>query len=354
MKTLCKLLLIFLILPVFAFANGSDLGKYSKQKTIKKAYIVNPDAGIDISNSYGNVYVTTWNEDKIELDILIKVTGDREEWVQKKLDDIDVDIEALKNLVSAKTVISNNAGKGSGKNSTIEINYTIKIPKNGSVKINNRYGDVISTDLFAATNIKCQYGKVTLGKLNSNNNQIKIEYCSKSTVDYVKTGTINADYSGLTLNGFGTLALKADYTDVNLTEGGNLKYDCSYGKLSLGKISNLEGDGDYLTIRVDEIQNNLKINTSYSRLTVGDVSAKAGNISVNSEYTGIDISYNPAYAFDFDISLKYANLKYDNDLEMSSKQETSFSKSYKGYYKKSGANKVGISSEYGNVSLSKN
>jgi hypothetical protein len=43
----------------------------------KKAYYVNSDAGINIDNSYGNVTLSTWDEDKIELDINIKVSGTR-------------------------------------------------------------------------------------------------------------------------------------------------------------------------------------------------------------------------------------------------------------------------------------
>lgn len=354
MKTLFKTFLFLVMLPTTMLAHEIELGKYSKQKSIKKAYIVNSDAGIDIQNSYGNVFVTTWNEDKIELDILIKVSGDREEWVNKKIDDINVDIEALKSLVSAKTVFSNNTSGGNGKNTSIEINYTIKIPKNGGVKINNKYGDVISADLFANANIKCKYGKITMGKLNGNSNVLDIEYCSKSTVDYVKNATVTADYSGLSINGFGNINLNADYTDIYFANGNNLKYDCSYGKLNYGKIENLEGVGDYLTIKVGEISNNLLVNTKYSKLTVSEMTAKAGNISVTAGYTNIDIGYSPAYTFDFDISLKYANLKSDGDLEMSSKQETNFSKSYQGYYKKSGSNKVSITSNYGNVSLTKN
>ena len=353
MKTLFNTLLFLLIAPVSLLAHDGDLQKYSKQKNIKKAYIVNSDAGIDISNSYGNVYVTTWAEDKIELDILIKVSSDKEDWTIKKLDDINVDIEALKSLVSAKTVFSNGAGKISTKNNSIEINYTIKIPKNGSVKVNNKYGDIITTDLFANTNFKCQYGKITLGKLNGNSNAIDIEYCNKSNVEYIKTGTISADYSGLNMNDFGTILLNADYTDVNFRDGNNLKYDCNYGKLYYGKIDNIEGLGDYLSINIAEISSNLKVNTKYSTLNVNNVSSKSGNIQVNSGYTNISIGYSPGYAFDFDIRLKYANFKH-GDLEISSKQENNNSKNYEGFYKKSGVNKVTIISDFGNVSLNKN
>lgn len=354
MKTLFNTIIALLILPAALLAHEGEAQKYSKQKSIKKAYIVNADAGIDISNSYGNVYVTTWAEDKIELDILIKVSSDKEDWAIKKLDDINVDIEALKSLVTARTVFSNGAGKVSTKNNSIEINYTIKIPKNGSVKINNKYGDIITTDLFAATNFKCQYGKITLGKLNGSNNVIDIEYCSKSTVEHLKAGTISADYSGLNMNDFGNVVLNADYTDINFRDGNNLKYDCNYGKLKYGKVENIEGSGDYLSINIGEISSNLKVNTKYSKLTVDNVTAKAGDIQVNSGYTTVGISYNPAYAFDFDIKLKYANFRHDGDLEINSKEEKTTSKNYEGYYKKTGVNKITIVSDFGNVNLNKN
>lgn len=353
MKTLFNKLFLLLFVSATLLAHAKETPKYSKQKSVKKAYIVNPDADINIDNSYGNVYVTTWNENKIELDVLIKVSGDSEEWVNKRLDGIEISLEAFKHLVTAVTQIDKNSGSKRSNNNSIEINYTIKIPKNGGVFIQNKYGDVITTDLFGKTDINCQYGKITLGKLNGNDNKINIEYCNKSTTDYLKTATISADYSGLTVNDFGNIVLKADYTDINFKQGNNLKYDCSYGKLTYGKVNNLEGSGDYLTINVDEVSGNLKVNTKYSRLNVDNMAAKAGNIQVNSSYTNIGIGYNAAYSFDFDIRLKYANLKSGNDLEINSRQENNTSKNYEGYYKKSGVNKVIIISDFGNVNLNK-
>jgi hypothetical protein len=348
-----KLYNLLLLLPIIAMGNEIDLGKFTKQKEIKKAYIVNADAGIAIKNSYGNVYVTTWDEDKIELSILIKVSGDNEKWVQKRIDDIDVTIEALKSMVTAETIIAKSSRNNNGRNNSFEINYTIKIPKNGSVKINNKYGSIITTDLFSNTNLNCEYGKLTLGKLNGNSNILSFDYCPKSTIEYIKTGTIAADYSGLTLNEFGKLSLNADYTDCTIGNGNELKYDCNYAKLNLGNISTIDGKGDYLSFRVKQISNTLKINTDYSKITVDEIDARANSISIDSGYTTIDLGYNTDFYFNFDVNLKYANFKYDRELEFNSKQETAFSKSYQGYYKKSGANKISIRSEYGNASLNK-
>lgn len=346
--------MIWLLVPMLVFPTETNAQKYTKQKNIKKAYHVNADAGIDIDNAYGNVYVTTWTEDKIELDILIKVASDKEDWAVKKLNDIDVDITALKHLVTAKTNFANGAGKSSTKNNSIEVNYTIKIPRNGSVTVDNKYGQIITTDLFGATHIECKYGKIALGKLNSGSNVIDIAYCGKSTIDYAKSARISADYSGLTMTDFGTVALNADYTDVHFENGDNMKFDCNYGNLKYGKVGNLEGSGDYLSIGIAEVSNNLKISTSYSKLSVDQLTAKAGNVVVQTGYTSVDIGYSPNYTFDFDVKVKYANFRHSGDLDINNRHETSTSKSYSGYHKKQGVNKVVIVSDYGNVNLNKN
>ena len=77
-------------------------------------------------------------------------------------------------------------------------------------------------------------------------------------------------------------------------------------------------------------------------------------MTVSSAYTDITMKYDSGYAFDFDVALKYAGFKSDGNVEINSKQEGNFSKSYQGFYKKSGTNKITINSEYGNVSLHKN
>ncbi len=348
-----KLYSLLVLLPLIVMGNEIDLGKFTKQKEIKKAYIVNSDAGISIKNTYGNVYVTTWDQDKIELYVLVKVSGDNEKWVQKRIDDIDVSIEALKSMVTAETKLTKSMYSFNGRDNSFEINYTLKIPKNGSVKINNKYGAIMTTDLYANTNLNCEYGKLSLGKLNGTSNIISFDYCQKSTIDYIKSGSIKADYSGLTLNEFGRLTLNADYTDCNIGNGNEIKYDCSYGKLLLGNINTVEGNGDYLTFRVKQISNVLRITGDYSKITVDEIDAKANNINIDSDYTAVDVGFAADFYFNFDVTLKYANFKYDREFEFNSKQETAFSKSYQGYYKKSGANKVTIRSEYGNVSLNK-
>lgn len=352
MKKHYNLLILFILIPFLGFSNDDSF--ITKQKSIKKTYIVNSNAGIDIDNKYGNITVSTWNEDKIDLDITIKVNGANENWVNERLNSIDVDITALKGMVTAITNLGNSSLKSKGSNNSFEINYVIKIPKNGSVKLVNKYGNISTLSLEANTDINCKYGKVTLGKLNGSNNQIEIAYCQNSSIDYIKTGSIDARYSGLKINDSGNLNLSANYTDVTLNEAQNIKYQCNYGTFKFQKINSLNGSGNYLTINVAEVSSSFSFDTNYSKINIGTMNEKAGNVSINAGYTDISLGYSPNYAFDFDVSARYSNIKHDNTLDISVSETKSNSKRISGFYRKKGQNKVNINSNYGNISLIKN
>jgi len=352
MKKQYKTLVLILLLPFLSFSNEDDFS-YSKQKNINKAYIVNPDATLAVNNSYGSITVTTWNEDKIELDISIKVSGNDEKWVNQRINDIDVDIDALKAMISATTILGNSGYQNQGRNNSFEINYILKIPKNGSVQLSNKYGNIITTDLYGNVDINCKYGKVILGKL-WNSSSIQMDYCPNSVIAFIKTGTISAKYSNLKIIEIDKLDLISDYTDVEIMECDFLKYNSKYGKINIKNIKSLDASGNYLTIRLGEIFNSLKLNTKYSSLQIESVNARAKTISIVSGYTGITIGFDPDFAFDFNISLKYANFKFDNELEFNSKEEVLNAKKYTGFYKKKGLNNLTIVSDYGNVALTKN
>lgn len=344
--------IVMLLIPIFGFSNN-EAPPFVKQKIINKAYFVKPDAGIKINNSYGNITISTWDEDKIELDILIKVEGNSEKWVNRRIDGIDVKIEAFTNLVTAKTIIEDSNFYNNGNSNSMEINYIIKIPKNGSVDLNNKYGNVYTTAIFGNVDIDCEYGKIVLGKLNGNSTKIALGYCPKSTIEFVKNGKIMAKYSGLTIDEAVGLNLDSNYTDVNIGVCQNLVYDSNYGKLKFDKMNNIKGSGNYMSLNIGEIIHNLQVETQYSKITIGTISEKANTISINSGYTDLTIGFDANFYFDFDLSTKYGNMKLDSDFEFSNREVTNSAKQYSGFYKKRGLNKIDISAMYGNISLIK-
>ncbi len=352
MKQQYKILLVLFLLPFLGFSNGDDFS-YAKQRTINKTFQVNPDAGINIENSYGKIFVSTWDKDEIEIEVIIKVSGTNEKWVNQKLASIDVNFSALKSMITAKTILENSSNKGNGRNNNFEINYTIKIPKNGTAKLVNKYGNISTFDLFSTTDISCKYGQVNLGKLNGNNNTIQIGYCSNSTIEYLKNGSVISKYSDIKIDKLAKIDLISDYSEIEISEGTDVKYISKYGSVKIQKVGLLDANGNYLDMKVGSLSNQLKLYTKYSNVAIDAVEATANNITIVSGYTGVDIGFKPNYFFDFDITVKYADFEYGDELTLSSKEETNYTKRMSGFYKKKGVNKVAISSDYGNVRLHK-
>ena len=352
MKKQYNYILLLLLVPFLVQAATNDF-IHSKQKNIKKAYFVNPTVTLAIDNSYGSIVVTTWDENKIELDIQIRVSGDNENWVNQKIDAITIDILALKGLVTAKTVFENSNIKSPSKKNNFEINYILKIPKNGSIKLNNKYGNITTTDIEANAEIKCKYGKITIGKLQGTS-EINIEYCSNSSIEYINIGQITARYSSIKINEVVKLQLASDYTDIEILNSDSIAYKSDYGKIRISKIRNLDASGDYLTILLGEITGSLSMNTKYSSLNIQSINSKAKSIFITSSYTGISIGYQPNYYFDLNAVLKYATLKHDSSLDVDSKEEISQTKKYTGFHKRKGINTLNINSNYGNIALTLN
>lgn len=352
MKKQFKILIsTLLFIPFLGFSN--DDFSYTKQKNISKAYVVNSDAGINIENSYGSIFVATWNEDKIVIEVAIKVSGDNEKWVNEKLAGINVDFNALKSMVSAKTTFTNTNTKNKGRNNNFEINYTIKIPKNGAVKLNNKYGNIGTSDLFSTTDINCKYGKINLAKLNGNSNTIQISYCSNSTIELLKSGAVTSRYSGLKINEVNKIDLHSDYSEIEIIEGNEVKYNSRYGSVKIKKLNSLDGNGNYLTTNVGALFNQLKLTARYGNVTIDAIQPKANNLNIVTAYTSVDVGFQANYFFDFDVSVKYGDFRFDNELNVNSREETNTSKRLSGFYKKKGENKISITSDYGNVKLYK-
>ncbi len=351
---------LFFIAPVILAANDGILkGKYSKEKTIRKEFDVNSNALLKVNNSYGNLNIISWNENRILIEVHIKTGGNNEEKVQKKLNDITVEFEASNNEVSAKTIFDKNKsswGWSWGNNNVnMQINYTIKLPVKNSVHLDNDYGNIVLDRIDGHAKINCDYGRLEIGELHGRNNYLNFDYTSKSSIGYINSGEIKADYSGFTVEKAGNLKINADYTSSTIYQMDNLQYSCDYGNIEVREVNNVDGNGDYINVKLGTVHGNVDINADYGSLRISEMAEDAGNLNISSDYTGIKIGYAPEYHFDFEIRAEYAGVSGKDDFEINISTEKSSNRYYKGYYGSSNSgNHVTINSEYGGISFTRN
>lgn len=357
-KQLYKLLFALFFIPLVALANDNDKDKYEKSKSIKKEYTVNADALLRIDNRYGNVDVTSWNENRVVIEVKITVSGNDEDNVLKRLEMIDVKFEASRSEVYAQTLIEKNKSKWSwswGKKSNInyKINYTIKVPVTNNIDLDNDYGNISLNEIRGDASINCDYGKIMIGELHSKNNKINIDYTNESTIGFMNGGSINADYSKFTLEEAGDIKLNADYSTSVFEKMNNINYNCDYGSLKVNNGRSVIGNGDYLSTKLGSISKIVKIDADYGSIRIDNLMDGFEYVEISSNYAGIKIGVPKSSAFDFKLQLSYSGFKRDDDRFSFSQQIVkSSSKYYEGYFKSKNAGPyIKIDSDYGGVTF---
>ena len=228
------------------------------------------------------------------------------------------------------------------------------MPITNSVDLNNDYGGITLNELKGNAKINCDYGQINIGKLMAENNYLNFDYTNNSTINYMKSGKINADYSSFTIEKVESLELNADYTNSEVNEVETINYNNDYGKLRIGKVANLVGRGDYIPLKIQTLTGSLNVNTDYGSVMVEKLKSSVKDVTINSDYAGIKLYFDSDSNFNFHIDLTYASLSGEEDLEILKSSKDNSSKTYSGYYgKKDSGNNININSNYGGVTLEK-
>lgn len=358
MKPIYKITLFLLLIPAIIFAN--DDKKHEKSKTIKKEFSINSDGKVSINNRYGKINVTTWSKNRVEFEIQITVKGNDLDDVIEKLSSIDVDFNSSSNLVEAETLIekrkSNWSWWGKSSNVNYEINYIVKMPQSNDIDLNNDYGGIYLDKIDGKATINCDYGRITIGSLNNNDNNINLDYCSTSTISYMKNGEINADYSKLSVDKSGDIKLNADYSTCNFGELNGLDFNTDYGSISVDDVKNVYGNTDYTGMRFGTVRKNLKVDTDYGSISIDNLANDFENVEISSQYAGIKIGTSSSNNFKFEIDLQFGSFRKDRDnVEIFKSIEKSTKKYYEGVFGKgNSSSKVKIRSQYGSVTFKNN
>ena len=358
---LFKLLAVGLLVPSLIFANekGIGNGKYTKEKTVKENFKVTPTALLKVKNSYGNLTLNSWEQNEISIVVQIIANGNNEDKVAERLEEININFSNTKDIVEAITQFNKNNNNwgwnwNRGGKVNVQVNYTINLPVKASINLSNDYGNIYLDRVDGHAKINCDYGKMEIGELRGRNNELRFDYTSRSSFDYINSAIIYADYSGFTVTKSGELTLNADYTNATINQADYVKYSNDYGSLQIDKATDVYGNGSYIGVKLGEINGNVDINADYGSIKIGKMSTEAGNLRIKSDYTGITIGYSKNFFFDFDIETEYAGVSGKDDLIINVSREKSFDKYYQGYYgRENSGNKVSITSSYGGITFKK-
>jgi len=288
-------------------------------KEFRKEFTAGKNTTVEISNRYGNVVVTSWDSDKV--DIYVKVTielPDRSR-AEKLINLIDVQFSEGTDLVAAKTVIDDKfsfSGWG-GTNRKFSINYTVKMPYYCNLSLANRYGNTDIDEIRGYVNLDIKYGNLTVTKLTRQDekplNKIYIAY-GKGLIKEAGWIDLNLRYTtSFELPLAKAVLIDSRYSKFKAGELSSLVSVAKYDNYTIEKINNLVIEAAYTSLNIDNLAKKLNIDGSYGSVNVNFVPKGFESIDINTRYTGVRVGIDPSASYKLDGRSSYGSIKVDEE-----------------------------------------
>lgn len=282
--------LFFILIALYstsALASEPDAeGWIEKVKTYNLTFDSKGMTQVNIVNQYGNVRVIHWDKKQVKADVSIKANAPSNAQTEAYLNSVEVKGVAKNGILNLYTVVANNTlGQNTNRKITyLTVTYTVYMPKDIKLNIDNKFGDIILPAFSAPLQVNLQHGTLKSPAICNVNSTVDLKFSTAQIRDLVGA-TLKAVNSTVNLH-------KAQNVDIKSEKGffaaeilENIKAELNYTKTSLNGLGqDIELDLRFINdLKLGSFSNDLKqliINTNYS-----DVQLPASNAVLNIQTT---------------------------------------------------------------------
>ena len=243
MKTL-KFKTAFL-LGVFLSAASLPLSaRQDVNKEFHEEYDATAQTRLILNNKYGNIDIKDWDQQKVKIDVIIRVKHPNPEKAQRALESIDVNFSTSGNEIKVTTEINSKFNRSNwGNDNEFEINYTVQMPKEVNLSLQNKYGNVFISELTGEANLEVNYGKLTVNKLNRGKEKplqtVQLAYANGCSIYEAGWLKVNIKYSNLTIDKAVAIVAYTKYSKLFVDEASSIVLEGKYDGYGFGKLANL-------------------------------------------------------------------------------------------------------------------
>ncbi len=337
------------------------VGLYATEvnKTLKKEFDVKDNSVLVLMNKYGKVDIENWDQNKVSIEVLIKVEHSDKERAIKLLDYLNVEFSSSGNELKAITNIDQRFSKIRDKrfgNNYYSINYTVKMPADLDIDLTNKYGDTHIDELSGHARIDIKYGNLQANKIVRDNTKplssLILGY-GKATIGEVNWFKVETKYSKLRIEKSRALILLSKYSSkIFIGEASSIVAESKYDNYEVGKCDNFVLEGAYSNYSCDYVGKKLNVTTKYSGILVKRIPAGFKEISITIAYGGVKLGIDPDASYYLKGESKYAKISFPSDGRMN-KIVSNTESSYEGTVGTDPNPKarINVSTRYGSVYL---
>lgn len=313
-RLLSALLTIFITTAIVAE------GQERVAKTYQKDFALTDNSNIYLENRFGQMNIENWDKNSISITIEIKVDYPEGDKAARLLKAINIEFSQVGNDISAITKIDEDFMRSwnhlfDSDSKDFSVDWEVKMPKQSSITLVNKYGDIFVNELTGKCKIELKYGNLKANKITRDNvdplSELTIGY-GNATIDEVNWFKADIKYAKLNIVKAKALVLISKYSKVTIDQVSSIVSESKYDTYSIGAISNFVGEGGYTTYRFEELTKKFDLTVKYGDVKIDRIPSTFESIKFNGGYTSIyaGIDQNASYYLNADVA--YGNIKYNS------------------------------------------
>ncbi|MFC1539079.1 DUF4097 domain-containing protein [Candidatus Latescibacterota bacterium] len=279
-----------------------------------------PGMKVEIEHSFGNIEIRKGQNSRVLLQGEKRVSARNEDIAREYLDNIELIAETRGNRITIRTRYPDNRFFDEQRNNinNFSLSYTLEIPENTSLEIENSFGNINLNSLSGDFAISNRHGKITAVDLTGDT-VLENKFGSLSSERINGEAVISNEHGSIKCTGVTKeLLIEGSFGSVEVFDvGADAEISNKHGSLTVEKVAgNAALENAFESLDCKNIGGTAVIRNSHGKVTVRDVN---NDVTVNSSFGKIDATEikGDFKAVDQHASVEAINISGNIDIETS-------------------------------------
>lgn len=312
----CKTLFALLFVQVFFFMSATAFSA-EVEKKYSKEYSTSEKELLAISNKYGEVIIENWNENRIQIDVLVTVEHPSQDKAEKYLSMIDILFSDNDNTIRAETDIDSKFSFRGGAGRSFSIDYLVKMPVDFNVDLSNKYGNVEIEEIAGHADIAVKYGSLFVARLSRGNekplNSISLAYGKGEIVESGWTEVTLRYVGKLNIGTAKALLVDSRYSKLYVDEAGSVVNDSKYDHVKIDMVNNFVAEGGYTGFELGTVSGKLDIETGYGSIMVEEIEKDFKSVDIEAKYCQVKMGFEENASYRLKVRTSYGGVSFDEE-----------------------------------------
>lgn len=325
MKNIKMKWILGILVAAFLLLHGNAYSQFTDTKEIVRHFKVTPETQIEISNKYGKIELNSWEKDSVVFEIEIKVEEKKLSKLEKAMEEIEFDFTDSQHYLVVRTMVGKNRS-GLEKeflkfketllqsDGNKQINYTVWLPNNNRLKVENKFGDVFIGDFVGPVEID-----ISNGNLKSHDFKGELDLTlnfADATINEINNARLDCNYSELYIKKAELLRIKSKSSSFDILEVKELDVNSRRDKFRIRLVDLVEASGSFSNFRMNELTDRASFRADYGDIDIEATAPDFSNIFIESKSTDINLYFNSETNFGFEITHEKTEIDFCREMNI--------------------------------------